>query len=209
MPTSTGSYPRLPRLIKPRTLRLSDFPPAIDDWLDSAKLYWRLHYIDSRLPSTVQTVYPTAHGICWVLYGGMGYQERLTSNPTNRFSFPAGVDVSGMLYLPDPESKAEELVIVEGTTDALAIHLAGYRAVSSLGTMLTAQRAKLLQSLVRDTRRVFYIPDNDSPGLHAINRYIREGIGIQVRYLPKGCKDMCDLTREEREVFLGVATQAC
>lgn len=199
-----GYYPKVSHLLKPRLLKLSDFPPALQDgYILSALKYWDQHYIDVTSLSHISTVYPTRRGICWVLYGGLGYQERLTiTGVTQRFIFPLGVDVSGMVYMPNPENANEELIITEGTTDALAVEQVGFRAVSILGTMLTTQRVRLLQSLVRNSQRVFYIPDNDGPGLSAINRLIRAGLPVKVRYLPDTAKDLCNMVPAARATYL-------
>ena len=195
-------YPRLPNLLQPRTLKLSDFPEQrTEGWTSEALEYWEQHHITPPLQR--DTVYPTYRGICFVLYGGLGYQERVFDGDL-RWLYPVNVDVSGMLYVPTigDEEENEELFVVEGTTDAMAINQSGHRSAAILGTMLTSARAKLLKELIYDPKQVYYIPDNDEPGLAMVDRLVCFGLPVKIRYLPTGIKDICELYRQARQMFL-------
>lgn len=163
-------------------------------YLDEREL--DIHFIES-----LATVYSTQAGICFVLYGGLVYQERAFSGP--RFRFPYGVDMSAAVFLPQPEHPSDELIITEGTADALAAAQEGYRSVAMLGSLVPQRRFDLVKSLVRSVRRTIYIPDNDAPGYAAADRLLRNlGCPVQLGLLPYGVKDLCELPREKRKAWL-------
>jgi len=202
----TKLYPSLPRLRQPRVLKLTDFPEQrMAGWTTEAHEYWKQHHI---VPPVMPTCYPTNRGICYILFGGLGYQERIFTG--RRFYYPYGVDVAPMLYVPIDYTlyiPRPELIIVEGTTDALAVHQSGYDSVSLLGTALTYGRMELLHVLARGHQRLYFIPDSDEPGLSVLDYLLQGGLPVKVRYLSPGVKDMCDLSIRERKIFLDNAVQ--
>ena len=123
-------------------------------------------------------------------------------------------DKSRTLYLIDrakaPMRKADQAVIVEGYTDALMAHQAGFEnVVASLGTALTPQQVGLL---TRYTKRIALAYDVDAAGEKAgtlgataleelIRQLARDDSGVElddvrVVRLPEG-KDPDEVLREE------------
>lgn len=91
--------------------------------------------------------------------------------------------------------RAGEAIVVEGYTDAIALHEAGLRnAVATLGTALTEQHTKML---ARFAPRVVYLFDGDEAGLRAADRAAEmadwrslgdggRGVDLAVALLPEG-----------------------
>ena len=92
----------------------------------------------------------------------------------------------------------EELILVEGYFDVVALHQAGYtNAIASLGTALTERHVRLLQ---KSTRRVIIGYDSDNAGIRATLRALQAlnetDIEVLVLNIPAG-KDPDDVVREE------------
>lgn len=97
--------------------------------------------------------------------------------------------------------KSGTVVVVEGYTDVIALHVAGVRdAVATLGTALTREHVKLLG---RFAKRIVYLFDADEAGLRAAERAAefidvsvegtagRDPIELAVAVVPEG-KDPAD-----------------
>ncbi len=87
------------------------------------------------------------------------------------------------------------VVVVEGYTDVIALHLAGFTgAVATLGTALTAEHARLLERYATDG--VVLLFDGDSAGRRAADRAFRElvhtPLPVRIALLPEGV-DPADL----------------
>ncbi len=85
------------------------------------------------------------------------------------------------------------LIIMEGYTDVIAAHQAGFRnAVASLGTALTSEQASLAR---RFTRRISLMYDSDPPGRTAMERAVEvlaaADLDARVAVIP-GSKDPAD-----------------
>ena len=84
--------------------------------------------------------------------------------------------------------KKQEVILVEGYTDVLALHQAGLEhAVASSGTALTADQIKLIK---RYAQRVLVLYDADSAGakaaLRGIELLLKQGITVYGLELPSG-----------------------
>jgi DNA primase len=95
-------------------------------------------------------------------------------------------------------TKAGEVIVVEGYTDVLALHQAGFaNSVASMGTALTDEQ---VAELARMARLVLLAFDADRSGQEAMLRVQRAAAGrqldLKVVRLPDD-KDPCDLVQEE------------
>ena len=84
--------------------------------------------------------------------------------------------------------KKEEVILVEGYTDVLALHQAGIeQAVASSGTALTVEQIKLVK---RYANRVLILYDADSAGaraaLRGIELLLKQGVAVYGLSLPAG-----------------------
>jgi len=96
------------------------------------------------------------------------------------------------------EGRIEDVFVVEGYFDAIALHQAGLtRTVATSGTALTADQARLLKRL---TTRVTFAYDGDQAGrgamLRSLGVLLAEGLDVSVLTLPDG-DDPDTLVRRE------------
>lgn len=96
--------------------------------------------------------------------------------------------------------KREEVLLVEGYTDVIALHQAGIdHAVASSGTSLTHEQVKLLS---RYARRIVLLFDADAAGagaaLRGIDITLEEGLSAYVVALPPG-EDPDSFSRKEKD----------
>ena len=195
------------KLIKPihkdRMLTLSNFPQRCDSYNDSTKLYLRKHGLKESYVNSLSTCYPTKHGICFVLTGKLLFQERRCDGIMPAVNNPHGVTRDGAIYMPEPDNPFDELVIVEGPADAIAVSQEGYRSVALLGANPDNKAlAYISTGLVRSPNKTFFIPDNDKPGLSLIVPVVREMPRVRILILPTPFKDICDMPQSMREQFL-------
>ncbi len=97
------------------------------------------------------------------------------------------------------DANTRRLVVVEGYTDVIACHVAGFTgAVATLGTALTQEHAKLLERFATDG--VVLLFDGDRAGRQAADRAFRElvhtSLPVRIALLPEGV-DPADLVRIE------------
>lgn len=107
-------------------------------------------------------------------------------NVSNTPLFKKGEVVYG-LHLAR-QGSPEELVLVEGYTDVIALHQAGFaNAIATMGTALTDSQARLLRRYVG---RVLLAYDRDAAGQAAALRGMRAlrnaGLDVRVALLPTG-----------------------
>lgn len=139
--------------------------------------------------------------------GKLAYHERYIPAPSKgaRFNNPEGVNLGDcLLYLSGDSLMTNRLLVVEGAADALAAYESGYDVVSILGSNFTAERGETLAMLIRNNEytKVVFLPDSDKAGIEAVPRITAHIPKIIVRWLPHGRKDLCTLTKEERDQFL-------
>src|SRR5207302_3680118 len=84
--------------------------------------------------------------------------------------------------------QSEQIVIVEGYFDAIALHQAGLsNVVATLGTALTSEHIELIR---RFTHHVILVFDPDAAGVRAALRtmdlFLGSGLTVQVVSLPAG-----------------------
>lgn len=96
------------------------------------------------------------------------------------------------------QGNLEEIIIVEGQTDVIALHKAGFcGTVASLGTALTVEQARLIKRLCE---KVIICYDGDFAGVKATLRGLdilkHENLNVRVASIPGG-KDPDELIRED------------
>lgn len=188
-----------------RMLSLQDFPEPV--------LAPLMHHKNYLVPREIvwgglsdYSAYLTTDGVCFLLTGCLGYQVRVTlPGALTRFLFPGGVPLRSALYVPTVTRLwGQELVIVEGTTDALAVAQLGYRTVSLLGSSVTPEKIAGIKGLMAEVPGTtpYIIPDNDLPGIGVVEKLCDGGIYPRLLYLPSYAKDICELGVVERLEFL-------
>ena len=102
--------------------------------------------------------------------------------------FRKGRTLYGLEIAREGITREEQVVIVEGYFDAIALHQAGVtNVVATLGTALTSEHVDLVR---RFTRRVVLLFDPDAAGVRAALRtldlFLGSGLAVQVGSLPQG-----------------------
>ncbi|MBN2073861.1 MAG: DNA primase [Actinobacteria bacterium] len=110
--------------------------------------------------------------------------------------------------------KSDEVLIVEGYTDVMALHQAGIEnAVASLGTALTSDQIKILG---RFTKNIILVFDSDAAGMKAslkgierlkeyngqLDLYLENNLNIQVALLEEGYDPAEYVSKAGRDGFL-------
>lgn len=207
---SYPEYKKEKKEIKPLTL--AEFPSRISRWLPSSLQYFTHHGIvtDNLTESTL--VYPTTLGICFVMTGPrLCYQIRITEYYQGlRFWSPPGAALGQVLFIPSPTNGLKEdawkrlvnppMIVVEGVTDALAVHQAGFYSCALIGAKVSDDQLALLRSL-SERYPLTLVPDRDEEGDRCARTLLKE-LPIKVRYLPATCKDICDMPIADRKPFL-------
>lgn len=184
-----------------RTITIADFPASAPTWTVPTRHYFAKHHILISPLSSVKTVYPTRRGICFTMWNKVCFQERITdSHSPMRYWSPAGSPLGQVLYFPGYTPEQKLLFVVEGVTDALAVHQSGYNVCSLVGAKVSPTQIGLLRTLSAKHSLVI-VPDNDEAGEQCYLSLQKE-LPIHVRYLPTKYKDICDPTVDDRDVFL-------
>lgn len=194
-----------------RMISVQDFPASLAP-LNHHEKYLKSRGIESSKISEYSAYY-CEDGICYILYGAFGYQVRVTNDTQQsarrgaglRFLFPSGVSLRSALYAPArTRFSGKELIVVEGTTDALAVAQLGYRTVSLLGSSVTPEKVAAIKGLLTEMEDsiLYMIPDNDLPGQKAAEKLCEGGLYPRLLYLPSYAKDICDLDIVYRHEFL-------
>jgi len=102
--------------------------------------------------------------------------------------FRKGRTLYGLEIAREGITREEQVVIVEGYFDAIALYQAGLtNVVATLGTALTSEHVDLVR---RFTRRVVLLFDPDAAGVRAALRtldlFLGSGLAVQVGSLPEG-----------------------
>lgn len=130
------------------------------------------------------------------------FQERVTArNSMLRFYNPVGSPMSKAIFMPAPIGDAATVFIVEGVTDALAVHQAGAAVISVVGANVTAEQIHLVNHHTHG-KRVVMLPDNDGAGAACVATLVRE-LSVRVQYLPSQYKDVCDMPADYRNELIG------
>ncbi|MFS8780340.1 DNA primase [Synechococcus sp. W55.1] len=135
--------------------------------------------------------------------GESGQPKYLNSPETELFN--KSQVVYGLNFARDAIAKADQVLVVEGYFDVIALHQAGVAyAVAAMGTALTPHQVKILLRYTQSKRLILNF-DADRAGLNAANRAIeaveeqarRGEIELRILTLPEG-KDADEFLREHR-----------
>lgn len=202
-----------------RILQYKDYPKRIKMISSEILDYFDSHNIPCEKVMTDENSYVTEGAITFLTHGRStnAYQlrycpPRLRYGRMLRFDIPSGIDMGDHLYFTSQGERAG-VIIVEGSTDALAAYAHGYTGISLLGANLTEARAEMLKRILgliattednisRSRLPFVFIPDNDREGQQAVRRLTQYSVGLKVAQLPLGAKDLCDLEYDDRELFL-------
>jgi DNA primase len=123
-------------------------------------------------------------------------------------------NIYGLYYAKNNIVENDQVLIVEGYTDVMALHQAGIKnAVASLGTALTSEQVEILG---RFTKNVVLVFDSDTAGVSAslkgmdrlkdynerLDLYIEGNIDIRVAVLEQGYDPADYVIKKGRESFL-------
>lgn len=203
----TTTYPNSYQKGGTRKLSPQDFPPVSKVPTADALLYLARRQIERATVEDNPFAYFTPLGIAFLTYGAVSsaFQVRyLPPMGSQRFGFPKGVDMSDHLFYSSPFLGQRGIVIVEGSTDALAVGQESNNellGVSLLGANLTKERVAHLRTFLEGVR-CYYVPDNDAPGKATVLKIKQAQLPLTIIYLPPDVKDLCELNSADRKDFL-------
>ena len=121
----------------------------------------------------------------------------VTKEQIPRYLYSTGFPKRNILFNLNNAKIYDEVIIVEGSLDAMKIHQAGYpNVVATLGAIITDNQMKLIKNYFDS---ITIIPDNDDAG-RAMKDAIIEGVRSKETYLaecPEGFKDAADLNSKQ------------
>lgn len=121
----------------------------------------------------------------------------VTKEQIPRYLYSTGFPKRNILFNLNNAKIYDEVIIVEGSLDAMKIHQAGYpNVVATLGAIITDNQMKLIKNYFDS---ITIIPDNDDAG-RAMKDAILEGVRSKETYLaecPEGFKDAADLNSKQ------------
>ncbi|TLY23575.1 MAG: DNA primase [Nitrospirae bacterium] len=124
--------------------------------------------------------------------------------------FRKGRALYGLEVAREGITREDQVVIVEGYFDAIALHQAGVtNVVATLGTALTSEHVEIIR---RFTRRVVLLFDPDAAGVRAALRtldlFLGSGLAVQVGSLPEGEDPDTFIRSRDPEAFTTLVRQA-
>ena len=124
--------------------------------------------------------------------------------------FRKGRTLYGLEVAREGITREDQVVIVEGYFDAIALHQAGVtNVVATLGTALTSEHVDLIR---RFTRRAVLLFDPDAAGVRAALRtldlFLGSGLAVQVGSLPEGEDPDTFVRSRGPEAFTALVRQA-
>ena len=121
----------------------------------------------------------------------------VTKEQIPRYLYSTGFPKRNILFNLNNAKIYDEVIIVEGSLDAMKIHQAGYpNVVATLGAIITEAQMQLVKNYFDC---ITIIPDNDDAGT-AMKDAIIEGVRRKETYLalcPEGFKDAADLNSKQ------------
>jgi len=119
-------------------------------------------------------------------------------NSSQSLIFDKGKILYGLNFSKEAIRKKEEMILVEGYTDVIALHQAGIEnVVASMGTSLTPSQARLIK---RHSDRVLIAYDQDKAGIAATLRsfdlLMNVDLQVEIVNMPQGM-DPEELVRKE------------
>ncbi len=135
-------------------------------------------------------------------FGGRVLDKSLPKylNSPESLIFNKGRVLYGLNLSKEGIRKEEEIILVEGYTDVIALYEAGIKnVVASMGTSLTFSQARLIK---RYADRVFIAYDQDKAGvaatLRGIDLLLEAGVRVEIISMPEGV-DPADIVKKEGE----------
>lgn len=119
-----------------------------------------------------------------------------------RYMYPKGFKISWHLFGAHLMTgvKAEQVVLTEGSLDAIAMNEAGFHAVALLGARLHPHQLTIMSGF--DVDRVTLMLDNDEAGIHAAqvvsSQLQAEGFNVYMARRFKGVKDAGEMSEAQR-----------
>lgn len=127
-------------------------------------------------------------------------------NNKENFMYSKGKTLFGIDRAYVMASKERKVYVMEGAPDVLRMNkITASNSVASLGTAFTSEQYDLLKKMNVET--ICFIPDQDEPGLKALNKNamnaIRKGFGVSVKNIPTtpGVKEDADSYFKNAEMF--------
>ncbi len=118
--------------------------------------------------------------------------------------------IYGLTQAKEAIREHDEVVIVEGNMDVVALHNAGFaQVVACSGTALTSEQLKVLSRLTKNIKICF---DQDAAGVKAAQRAIElaQGIDIKLEVVTfEGAKDPDELISKDKAAWLSAVSGAC
>lgn len=138
------------------------------------------------------------------------YAKYINTGDTPIFSKSKNLFAINLVKKAKQAGTLKEIIIVEGQTDVIALHKAGYSGtVASLGTALTVDQARLIK---RFTDNVIICYDGDFAGTKATMRGLdilkHENLNVRVASLPDGMDPDELIQKQGNEAFNKVIKNA-
>jgi DNA primase len=145
--------------------------------------------------------------------GSSGQSAKYINTPETRL-FSKGRNIYNINQAKNQIVDLDQVLIVEGYTDVMALHQAGVRnTVASLGTALTSEQIKILG---RFTKNIVLVFDSDQAGINAslkgierlkeyndrLDLYFGSNLDIKVAVLEKGFDPAEYIMKRGRDSFL-------
>ena len=151
-----------------------------------------------------------------IAFGGRAIEDREPKylNSPETPLFDKGRNLYGIFQVLDSAYKKQQLILVEGYTDVIALHQAGIdTGVAPLGTALTLEQIQLAWRITREPYLCF---DGDTAGQRAAARaaeralpHLKPGYSLRFVILPEG-EDPDSLVKKNgpaaMQEYLGLAT---
>jgi DNA primase len=154
-----------------------------------------LEYFEVGYSSLKQRLVIPARDQFFNLVGLIGRAK--SSDQIPRYLYSTGFPKRKILFNLNNAKIYDEVIIVEGSLDAMKIHQAGYpNVVATLGAIITDTQMQLVKNYFDC---ITIIPDNDDAG-RAMKDAIIEGVRGKEAYLaecPEGFKDAADLNSNQ------------
>lgn len=103
-------------------------------------------------------------------------RRSLMRGPSNKYKYPKDVDIRTRTLWGAWKVTKPEVVLTEGSVDAMRVWEAGYQAVAQLGSALNKNQVRIMEEIGVQKLVLFY--DNDAAGHNAFNRALETKDGL-------------------------------
>jgi len=151
---------------------------------------YKLGYSDKQDMVTIPVYSPD--GLC------LGFVGRSVEGKV--FKNTPGLQKSKTLFNLQRAKRHDKVFVVESSFDAIRLEQVGVHAVATLGATISKEQRKLLKQYFN---QVIVLGDNDEAGKNMSKKMIDFfGSGCVAPELPKGIKDVSDLSDEDLKSFV-------